>query len=345
MQIGQCCIALTLGTLLTLAPRAIAQTPPDYGFEFRTVGAAGNAAFRGPVPVGGEYVLGRGQVNYDYRASRTEISTSQWVEFLNAFAPFSNAQIDNGGPVYWGAGATGVLPNGHFTYSVLAESGSGQRPVGGISWRDAARYCNWLQAGKRVDPSALITGAYDTTTFGRRPDGTITDAPTRLPGALYFIPTLDEQMKAEHFDPNRYGLGQSGWWQYKNSSDSPPIPGPPGVGTTSAGYSLPGDPLVAWRVPLGAYTTAQSPWGMWDTSGGATEWNEEFINDTRGYYGTHAAGGSIGILDSVWGLSTDDPDTGGGTHGFRIYSAVPAPGICSAIMCSGFLMARKRRDR
>lgn len=334
------------------ASLAMSQTPPDYGFEFRTVGAVGNGAFNGPVPPGGDYVVGRGQVNYQYRAARTEISTSQWVEFLNAFAPFSNVDVDNLGPVHWGAGTTGLLPNGHFTYSVINEPGSGNFPVGGISWRDAARYCNWLQNGKRVDPSALVTGAYDTTTFGQRPDGTITDAPTRLPGALYFIPTLDEQLKAEHYDPNRFGVGQGGWWLNKNGSDLPGTPGPPGVGTTSAGYYSLTDPNIGWRVPLGAYASSLSPWGLLDTSGGASEWDEELIASiptSRAYFGTWAGGRNpdLALLDGIAGFGSQEPFNGShlGVLGFRIYSAVPVPGTVFACGSIALIQLAQRRRK
>lgn len=66
-------------------------------------------------------------------------------------------------------------------------------PVTGITWRDAARSCNWLHNGKAGGVEALVSGAYDTRTFGEGPGGiTITDAPRHLPGATFWIPTLDE---------------------------------------------------------------------------------------------------------------------------------------------------------
>ena len=42
-----------------------------------------------------------------------------------------------------------------------------------------------------------------------------------------WIPTQDEWMKAAHYDPNRYGAGQGGWWLYSHRSDVAPVPGVP----------------------------------------------------------------------------------------------------------------------
>src|SRR5690606_38351242 len=91
------------------------------------------------------------------------------------------------------------------------------------------------------------------------------------------IPTLDEWLKAAHYDPNRYGEGEEGWWIYSHRSDDPPIPGPPGEGETSAGYRLP--QFRHFDIPLGAYPDTLSPWGLLDVTGGTEEWTEETFEE------------------------------------------------------------------
>ena len=58
--------------------------PSGDGYDWVTVRDAGNAPYdrvdRSPF----QRVTGRGSVNYEYRMGRTEVTTAQWVEFLNA---------------------------------------------------------------------------------------------------------------------------------------------------------------------------------------------------------------------------------------------------------------------
>lgn len=329
-----------LGVMATTLFSARAQTPPDYDFQFVTVGAPGNEPYRNSAP-NQTNVNGRGSVDYSFRASTLEVTTGQWMEFLNTFAPFADSTLSHHEPVHWGAGPTRAYPNNRWGYSLRGLPGDSMMPVGGITWRDAARYVNWLHNGKQADPATLITGAYDTTTFGRNPDGSITDAPTRLPGARYFIPTLDEQLKASQYDPNRYGPGQGGWWLNKNMSDEPGIPGAPGEGTTSAAYFPPSDPFSAWDIPLGSYTTSLSPWGLLDTSGGTQEWNERLSFSQRGLYGA-SAGGNL-AQDQIHRVSAADADSGSSTVGLRIFSAVPSPSsVAVSVLGLGFVLVRRR---
>lgn len=322
---------------------ASAQTPPDYDFQFVTIGAPGNDPYRNTAP-NQTVVNNRGRVDYEYRASTLEITTGQWMEFLNAFAPVPNATLSRHEPTHWGAVPTSAFPTNRWGYSLMYP-GAEMLPVAGITWRDAARYCNWIQAGKPTSPAAaaasLITGAYDTTTFGSNPDGSITDAMTRLPGALYFIATLDEQLKASQYDPNRYGVGQGGWWLNKNMSDDPGIPGAPGVGTTSAAYLPNGDPDGAFQIPLGSYTLSLSPWGLLDTSGGTQEWNERIFFSARGLYGA-PAGGNL-VVDQLYRVSSADVETGSSTSGLRIYSVIPTPtSIAVLALGLGRVLTRRR---
>ncbi len=101
-------------------------------------------------------------------------------------------------------------------------------PTGGITWRTAAVYCNWLHNGKGTNREAFLSGAYDVSTFGYIGEGGgFTDQLTRSEGATYWIPSLDEWMKAAHWDPDRNGENQPGWWMYGSASETPFIYAPP----------------------------------------------------------------------------------------------------------------------
>jgi hypothetical protein len=218
-------------------------------------------------------------------------------------------------------------------------------PVGGIDWRTAAVFCNWLCHG--ANPSAprsdFLSGAYDVSTFGY--NGNIfTDQAAHTPGAAYYIPSWDEWLKAAHWSPTN--PNNNGWYQYSNSSDSPYVYGPPGVGQANAGD------LSVFNIPLGSYAS-QSPWSLFDTAGETTEWTET-INTTVG-------GQRYRVYDgSYWGESTFEsnlvdqarydagaefPHVNSFEFGLRIASAVPSPGTCA--VGAGVLLylsgARRRR--
>ncbi|MBK9188659.1 MAG: SUMF1/EgtB/PvdO family nonheme iron enzyme [Phycisphaerales bacterium] len=326
---------VSLALALSLTPTALAQTPPpDYGIEFVTVGAVNNPAFQGgPFPLPRWPAPGRGSVSYEYRIGKYEITTAQWMEYENTFKGVPWGQEPRfthwSGPYRWGVVSD---PNYHgpgWRYMLNPTNpNAGMQPVFGISWREAAIYCNWLHNGKSSDPASLLTGAYDTTTWGNNPDGSFTDALTHLPGARYWIPTFDEQLKAFHYDPDRHGPGQGGWWLNKNRRDDYGIPGPPGVGQTSAGWL---DPIFEGEleIPLGAYPDQTSPWGLFDTSGGAKEWSEGWAPQIgapgeRFLFG-HPAGPQ-GPDDNIYYVSSYDPGSRGLFEGLRIASSVPSPG-------------------
>ena len=247
-----------------------ADVDPNSGIDFVRIGAVGNAAYVSGNP--NDFVNGRGGVSYEYSIGRLEVTTAQWVEFFNAaFDRPANDRLPYLiPPDHWGAaGATPNTPGGQ-RWSVPA--GREMNPVGDISWRMAAMYCNWLCNGKSTARSAFMNGAYDASTFANL----LTEQTTHTPGAPYWLPTFDEAIKAAHFDPKRNGTGQGGWWAYNITSDTAPRYGPPGaqvsggLAQANAGYFSPSP----YGTLLGAYPTVQSPWGLLDVAGGTTEWTE-----------------------------------------------------------------------
>lgn len=169
-------------TLLGLAASVLAQPDPS-GIDFVTVGAVGNAPWAGN-GTPGDRAVGRGSVGYEYKIGRFEVTTAQWVEFYNAaFDRPANDRLPHLiPPDHWGA--SGAMPHtpGGRRWSVPA--GNEMIPVGNISWRMAAMYCNWLSNDKSADRSAFLNGAYDVGTFGYV-GNVFTDQREHNPGARY----------------------------------------------------------------------------------------------------------------------------------------------------------------
>lgn len=340
-------IAWTVGVVVMLsglAASANAQVGPD-GYDWVTVGSPGNAGYDGPDPTG-QY-RGAGRVDYEYRIGRFEVTTSQWTEFMNAALdrPANDAIPFVDYPLVWGA--SGTTPNNPDGLRWRVPAGREMRPVGGVSWRTCAILCNWLENGKATNREAFLNGVYDVSTFGSNPDGSITDQLAHTPGSNYWIPTLSEWVKAAHFDPNRYGQGQGGYWLRPHGSDEPLIYGPPGQGQANSGFRL--DLFGELRIPLGAYPDVRSPWGLLDVAGATTEWTETIWRTQSGlpslrmidgsYYATFSPG-----MDTVAGGGASHPSDFFSEFGLRLASSVPSP---SAVVLGslGFCVAINRRRR
>jgi Sulfatase-modifying factor enzyme 1 len=203
--------------------------------------------------------------------------------------------------------------------------------VSGVSFHMGMLYSNWLHHDQSTDPSVLSNGAYDMSKIppGAQPNQKL--YPTHEPGAKFWIPTMDEWIKAAHYDPNKFGPGQAGWWEYRNSSDEPGIPGPPGVGTSSGGWEDPKKTGEEWNIPLGAYPNSQSPWGLLDTSGGTFEWTEEISNaylpssPERLLFGPAAGAFDLELFEWIGSAWSSVPQSFSPNNGLRIASAIPSP--------------------
>jgi formylglycine-generating enzyme required for sulfatase activity len=329
-------VGLAAGLCLGPTPAAA----QDYGFDWVTIGDPGNPAYDDPW---GGLVDGRGSVDYEYRIGRHEVTTGQWMEFVNTFSTQSDDMRLFGSPFYWGAvvdrsyggpGRRYVLdPN-------IPEAGL--LPVHGLDWRLSAMYCNWLHNGRSAELSAIEDGAYDTSTFTRNSDGSFNDQLTRHSDAKFWIPSLDEWVKAAHYDPDRFGQGEGGWWTYANGSDDPLVPGMPGEGDTSATLEWAGA-----AIPLGAYPHAASPWGLLDLSGGTMEWTEEMTDDRRFRWADGAplfAFEDYLIVDTVDQMGMEWPSVGGTWMGLRVAAPVPSSstGAVLLVVLSSPITRRRR---
>lgn len=334
-------------TLSILAATALAAVDPNSGIDFVTIGAVNNPAW-----TGGGSNNNRGSVGYVYNIGKFEVTTAQWAEFMNAALdrPADDRIPAVQYPSIWGA--TAVPPANAGGRRYVVQPGRENIPVGGITWRTAAVYANWLHNSKGTNREAFLSGAYDVSTFGVGPNGVgFTDQLTRSPGARYWIPSLDEWMKAAHYDPNKPNADGTigGWWQYPNATDTPLLYAPPHQFTQDGresqanaiwdSFGWPGfDPF---QVPLGAYTDVVSPWGLYDVAGGTSEWTETplyFTGDvyprfriTDGSAWASAASGTTDSAGSRW--SAYGPAYAGYDAGLRIASSVPAPGVALIGAC------------
>jgi len=322
--------ALVLG--LGAAP-ALGQPDPS-GIDFVTIGAPGNAAYQAADPRSFEH--NRGSVAYEYKIGRYEATSGQWAEFLNAALhrpdPIPWVEV----PIIWGGG--------QFAPFSVPESRS-MFAAGGATWRTCAIFTNWLHNNKSLERAAFLSGAYDVSTFGNDGMGGFTDQQAHSPGARYWIPTMDEWLKAAHYDPSKQNPDGSvgGWWQYSNGTDSPYLYGPPPAGEANADFESP-NPFF---IPLGSYEIT-SPWGLYDVAGATSEYTETIYPDEAGprYRVVDGSGRDrpAGGLDTIGGLTGEPPRILLNHLGFRIAAAVPSPasGIAIAIGCIGCL-GRTRR--
>ena len=313
-----------MAALLTtpIATPTLAQPDAD-GFEWALITDVGNEPYMGNP---NSPVFGRGRVDYEYRISVYEITTAQWVEFVNTFSTQSDNLTFFGMPSSWGAAVDSDYEGPGRRWVVPPVANADLFPVKGLTWYECAQYANWLHNGKSADLTALDTGAYDASTWG--PDkvpGSFSDAPNRMPGARYWLPNLDEWVKAAHYDPNRHGVGIGGWWVYPNTTDKPLVSGPPGIGQTAAGmpccyFDEDMNILRTCEIPLRSYPE-RSPWGLYDVSGGALEWLENYFRpeeqSDRIFAGSVAGGGTEFYItqDRVDVISSTGPN---GSAGLRL---------------------------
>lgn len=319
----------------------------EYGIEFVTIGAPGNA----PLVTSGR-ANGRGSVSEEYRIGRFEITTAQWVQFMNAVSmrPSSEAIPYISPPQgVWGARVDSSYTGPGVRYEVIP--GRENQGVGNISWRTASIYCNWLHNDQGTARTAFLNGAYDVSTFGYalNPNTGLndiaTDQITHNANARFFLPSWDQWLKAVHYDPSKNN-GQGGWWTQPNASNTALIYGPPTnlLAQSSAGFDSPNP----FTIPLGSYPTVQTPWGLLDASGGAIEWTEspDYANTGEVYrYLDGSAWTQNGVLDRPNVYASWFPSLDLDYFGFRVAAAIPTPstGLMAAMaMCA---ISRRRKHK
>lgn len=246
---------------LAFACSAWADPPPDSDFEWATIGSAWNRPTRpDEVPWYADKKLGR--VTHRYRMSTTEVTVGQWLDFVRAYGPHWEGDPDDTDLTslwIWFDGE-----NYH------ADAGREKWPVQ-ATFFNAMRYANWLHNDKGSEKSDFEAGAYDLSSFWRDENGFWHGQESRAEGSRFWIPSRDEWTKAGYYDPNRHGEGEAGYWRFNHRSDEQPISGLPGNGgETNAGLNGYPD----FGMDILSYPWTQSPWGLYDMTGGEWEWTE-----------------------------------------------------------------------
>lgn len=328
--------------LCTLAPPAATATPhvtTEYGIDFVTVGDAGNrnTTIDELIYTDPSLFEPRGAVGYEFRIARTEVTAGEWLEFAQAYAPhIVPAPGESRTDALFG------LAGGELSYNFFTEQFNLTSPVdaaAGVQWRYAARYANWVHNGRTNDASAFESGVYDTSEFAYdEQTGLLEYSPNPASDARVRLPTGDEWLKSAHYDPNRYGEGEGGYWRYQNRSDTRPTTGPPGEGETDLGLLI--------ETPVGSYPENPSPWGVFDTGGTYQEWTEseqlrEFSSFTTleiwGPASAQLGAQEIDFIQSSGPLNTN-------LSAIRLVAPVPSPTVNSiSILCAIYI--RKRRQR
>jgi sulfatase modifying factor 1 len=292
---------------------------------------------------------GRGAVAYDFRIMKFEFTNAEYAHFLNTVDPNASSSL------LWNSNMSNALRGG-LTKNIAAPVGSrysvktdwGNKPIGAISWFDAARVANWLHNGGTAS-SSTETGAY-TLTGLTEAAGTLTVA--RNPGALFWIPTRDEWYKAAYYN------GDSTYWNYATESDTAPTSiTSNGSGDGSAGPNgnfanfnngATWNGVTSNGIVTSVGTNGRSShYGTYDMSGNV----REIVEGSAGATDMVLVGG--GYSTAAASLSSSGtPPTGiaatasSALNGFRLATITPEPGSTIPLLTLfGLGMAKSRRRK
>lgn len=339
---------IILATALAIFTPLACATPDADGYTWATITHAGNRPTNdNEVPATPGVRLGA--VNYEFRMATTEVTVGQWFEFVQAYAPYYDFQ---GGSI---ADPDFTSSGVNFAFDGLfLIPGYSTNRAADMSWEYAARYANWLHNGKAGGQWAFESGAYDTSTFTYNPDGSANHQATRSDGAKYWIPSRDEWTKAAYYDPNRYGEGQEGYWNYPNQSDIRSItsllPEDGGQANSTRFFEDPDFPL-----DVGSFPDTHSFFGLLDLDGGVSEFtdspsaswfianNERYVMST-GWTDPYQPDNPFATFqDRIDYMQTARMTLQTPLAGLRLASAVPPP--AGSIVLIGGLLCLVQRKR
>lgn len=286
----------------------VMNTPDQVEMEWVVVANAHN----------GSDSTGYGTVNYTYRIGRYEVSNEQYARFLNAVDP-SGANTRALYNPQMATSARGGITNDStqsdgFHYVVKANMSL--KPVNFVSFWDSARFANWLHNGQ--GNASTETGAYDLTSTSPA-----NSSVSRMPGAVFFIPSEDEWYKAAYYEASSPPI----YWAYPIRSDTPPT-----IARCNSIGSITNDSAhtanyafgAVWKGVVGNVTSCGSGgpgsatfYGAMDMAGNVYEWNEGIIDaDLRCIRGGGWHSASDFLVSSV--RNGYGPDTEVDTLGLRM---------------------------
>jgi hypothetical protein len=271
---------------------------------------------------------GFGSTPFEYEIGTFEVTTRQYVVFLNAVADDDPNGLFNasGDPLYeiTRSGSPG-------SYAYMALPGSEDLPINFVSLYDAMRFVNWLENGQPVgtqDAATTEDGSYTITPAGIAAKSIVVN-----PGSRFALPSEDEWYKAAHYDP----LGQQ-YFEYPAGADTPLVCFAPGdvPGTANCG-DVAG---LGGTTRVGGYTASASSNGTFDQGGNVWEWTDTAHGADRRIRGGAFDNVPNDLAASNSGLAMD-PLTEADNLGFR---AVPEPGgLASLVAGAALLLALRRR--
>lgn len=346
---------LRLALMLTASLALIASSAGAITLELVPVGDPGNAP---DTAANCRALPNCGSVPYEYFIGKYEVTTSQYVAFLNAKAmsdplglyapsrPFYDQQGEIAGYV------TTIARSGSpGSYSYAANPGFENKPaMQHVSFVSALRFINWLANGQ--GDADTETGSY--TLLGGTPTPSNALTVTRNPGAILFLPSENEWYKAAYYD----ALSAS-WFDYPTASNVAPVCSGPTASPNHAncagpGVSRPGVGLsenVHYVSEVGAYTSSPSPYGTFDQGGNVWEFIEDIVTTSVGV-GRGLRGGAFHQNSNQTGANYPNagpafigPTSYWGTSGFRVagfVAVIPEPGT-ALLLGAGLLGLASRR--
>lgn len=343
-------LTLPLAAALLTATMARGQL---VNYELVTVGDPGNAADAN----------GHGDVPYEYRLGKYEVTIGQYTTFLNAVAKAdpNNLYNVNMATDLSIAGIARADSPGSYTYSAIGPFGDVQipqasaanRPITYVNWFDAARFANWMSNGQPTGaqgPTTTENGAYDLTSWLSGPVPAI-NATNPNTGAmpLYRIPTLNEWYKAGYY---KGGGVSAGWWAYATQSDTRPG-STIGSGANRANYNdgvfsvtqlAVEDPNQNYLTNVGAFSGSPSAYGTFDQWGSVVETAPHGNSN-----GEPLPSEQIGMNFTKITSYAYEPTQELSYLGFRLAApvAVPEPSTyataLAGLACGGYSMWRRRK--
>lgn len=260
-----------------------------------------------------------------YQIARTEVTNSQYAEFLNAVAASDpNALYSHAMGLFPGGITRGGDP-GSFSYVAIASRQN--KPVNFVSFYDSLRFANWLHNGQP-------TGGQDSTTTE---DGAYTfSGPTsvdaRNASATIFLTSEDEWYKAAYYD-----VLSASYLDHPAASNAPTVCAAPGAAANTANC---GD-STGDLGDVGGYPGSTSPSGTLDQGGNAWEWNEAQSAPGRGVRGGAFLSESSALAAAF--RSGREPSGEFENVGFRVATVPePAPGmlVMAGLLALGFCRRR-----
>jgi sulfatase modifying factor 1 len=290
--------------------------------DWVTVGNPGNLV--DPVGSFSPSYVGFGQVNYEYKIGKYEVTNYQYGMFLNAVGKSDPYKLYNTNMSGYGINRSGI--DGSYSYSVTETLAN--RPVVYVSWFDAARFANWLTNNQGEGNTE--NGSY--TLNGLMRGGII----AANEGIQISLPTVDEWHKAAYYNPvtekyTRRATGNNTITQAESNY------GNAYGGSTDVGF----------------FINSPSPYGTFDQAGNAIEMIDVMVSSGHGAFGgswqDSWADASQGYHYLAW--TTDVEFEAGGfrlAEGFRVGGAtdasVPEPtSLLLTMLAGGVMLARRKR--